>query len=282
MSQLELNRASDSDAAGSHWKGLYQVGSAAALAAVLIFRRWLGAEFLFARAIGIIRVGPRAMPNTVLDWFTLLRAHRLIGLTLLNAFDIVNYALVGLIFLGLYAALRRTNRSSMTLATMLGFVGIAVYVASNQAFSMLSLSDQYAVATTDAQRFTLLAAGQALLAIHNPNVLGQATLSFFLVTLAGLIMSTVMLSSSGFSKGTAYTGILANVFGLGYPLGVALAPTAVVIPLVALSLSVSACFLVIWYLLIAHRLFQLGRGGPEGRMHGEPATRRSGPGQQMR
>jgi hypothetical protein len=107
----------------------------------------------------------------------------------------------------------------------------------------------------------LLAAGQALLAIHNPNAVGQATLGFFLVTLAGLIMSTAMLSGRVFSKATAYTGILANAFGLGYPLGVALAPKTVGLPLVALSLSVSACFLVIWYLLIARRLWQLGRGG---------------------
>jgi hypothetical protein len=261
MAQLELNRVRESEAAASRWKGLYKTASVAAWVALLIFRRWLGAEFLFFRGIGIIRAGPKAIPNTVLEWFTLLRAHRIIGLTLLNAFDILNYALVGLIFLGLYAALSATHRSSVTLATALGFVGIAVYIATNQAFSILSLSDQYAAATTDAQRSMLLAAGQALLAIQNPNVLGQAVLGFLLVTLAGLIMSTVMLSSRLFSKATAYAGILANASGLGYPLGVALAPRTVVLPLVALSLSVSACFLVIWYLLIARRLWQLGRGG---------------------
>ena len=261
------------DATIHHRNGLYKVGSVAAWIALLIFRRWLGAEFLFFRGMGIIRSGPRALPNTVLEWFALLYTHRLIGLTLLNAFDILNYALVGLIFLGLYAALSETHRSSVTLATALGFVGISVYIASNHAFSMLSLSDQYAAATTDAQRSMLLAAGQALLAIQNPNVVGQATLGFFLVTLAGLIMSTVMLDSRVFSKATAYTGILANAFGLGYPLGVALAPRTVVLPLVALSLSVSACFLVIWYLLIARRLWQLGRGGPRGGTHVEQARR---------
>ncbi len=183
---------------------------------------------------------------------------------MLNVFDTVNYALVGLILLGLYAALRRANRSYMTLATALGFVGIAVYLASNQAFSLLSLSDQYAAATTDAQRSMFLAAGQALLAISNPNVLGPGTIGFLLVTLAGLLISIVMLQCNIFSRGTAYTGLMANVFGLGYPLGIALAPKTVVIPAVAVSLSISACFLVIWYALIARRLFQLGYGKPEG------------------
>lgn len=58
----------------------------------------------------------------------------------------------------------------------------------------------------------LLAAGQALLAIHDPNALGPGTLGFLLVTLAGLIISAVMLRSNVFGKTTAYTGILAKEF----------------------------------------------------------------------
>jgi hypothetical protein len=264
MSHLELNRVSAPGAADSRWNSLYKVGGWAAWIAVLIFRRWLGSEFLLLRAIGIIRFGPRTMPSSVIDWFTLLQTNGLVALTLLNVFDIVNYSLVGLIFLGLFAALRRANRSYMTLAAVLGFVGIAVYLASNQAFPMLSLSAQYATATTDTQRSMLLGAGQALLAIHNPNSLGPGTLSFLLVTLAGLIISSVMLRSSIFNKATAYTGILANVFGLGYPIGVVFAPKAAIIPVVASSLSVSACFLALWYIGIARKLLRLGYGKPNG------------------
>ncbi len=40
----------------------------------------------------------------------------------------------------------------MAIAAALAFVGIADYIATNAAFNMLYLSDQYAVATTDAQR----------------------------------------------------------------------------------------------------------------------------------
>jgi hypothetical protein len=88
-------------------------------------------------------------------------------LTLLNLFDMVNYALVGLMFLALCVAFRRASPSAMTIAAALGFVGIAVYLASNQALTMLSLSNQYAAATTDTQRSLLLAAGQVTLAIHH-------------------------------------------------------------------------------------------------------------------
>jgi len=104
-----------------------------------------------------------------LTGFTLLHTHRFVGLTLLNFFDTVNYLLIELIFLALYAALRQVNRTCITIATAPAFVGIAVYLASNQAFSILPLSDRYAAATTDAQRSMLLAAGQVLLAIRDPN-----------------------------------------------------------------------------------------------------------------
>jgi hypothetical protein len=259
MSKLEQNRVPDTATGDPRWNALYKVGGGAAWIAVLIFRRWLAAEFLLFRRIGIIRFGPRTMPSSVIDWFTLLHTNRLIGLTLLNVFDMVNYLLVGLIFLALYAALRQVNRSYMTLATALALVGIAVYLASNQAHSMLSLSNQYAAATTDVQRSTLSAAGQALLAINDPNVLSPGAMGFLFVTAAGLIISAVMLRSSVFGKITAYAGILANVFGLGYPIGAAVAPRTVVIPIATTFLSASACFLVVWYIGIARNLFQLGK-----------------------
>ena len=244
----------DTDTKDAAWKGLFKVGSVAALIAGLVFRRNLGAEFMLLRSVGIINVGPTTPPVAVGDWFGLLQNNRLVGLTLLGAFDMVNYALVGLMFLALFAALRRAGRSSITIAAALSFVGIAVYLASNQALTMLSLSDQYAAATTDAQRSLLLAAGQAILAIHqNAGYEGTGLyLSFFLVTVAGLLISAVMLRSRirAFSKVTAYMGILANGFGLGYYLALAFAPA-----LVALPLSVSALFLLAWYILIGRQLW---------------------------
>jgi len=120
---------------------------------------------------------------------------------------------------------------------------------------MLSLSNQYATATTEAQRAMFLAAGQAVLAIHqNAGYAGSGIyLSFLLVSAASLIISVVMLRSSIFSQGTAYMGILANGYGLGYYIVSAFAPTLVFVPL-----SISAIFLLIWYLQVGARLWALG------------------------
>lgn len=243
------NRGADAQPADSVGKGLYRIGGAAALIAAVVFRRNLGAE--------VTLLTGQVPPITVLGWFTLLQNNALLGLTFLNVFDVVDYALVGLTFLALYAALRRTNESYATLAAFLAFLGIAIYVASNQAFALLSLSDQYAAATTDALRSQLLAAGQAVLAIsNNESYQGAGVyLSFLLISVAGLIISTVMLQARIFGKAAAQVGIMANVLGLGYYIALAFAPAVSFVPV-----SASAIFLVVWYVLIARRLFHLGSG----------------------
>jgi hypothetical protein len=240
------------------WRGLYLVAGVAALLAAIIFRRWLAAEFSLLTSSGIIGVGPTSEPTSVIDWFSLLHSHPLVGLILLNVLDLVNYALVGLIFLGLYAALRKSARGAMTLALVLAFTGIAVYYSSNQAFSLLSLSRQYFAAETDLQKSILMAAGQALLTLNDHTAFGTGPFwAFNLVTVSGLIISVVMLRSRVFPRITAYIGILANTLGLGYFFALAFDPRLAFIPL-----SASAPFLLIWYILIGVRLIKLSRLKP--------------------
>jgi hypothetical protein len=151
----------------------------------------------------------------------------------------------------------RASPYLLALATILGFVGIAFYFASNTAFSMLSLSSHYAAVTTDAQRSVLLAAGLAALP-------GLATTSgtglqvaFALNAIAGVLISAVMLRSTIFSKVTAVVGLVGNVLELGLP-GVPV-PFAVEFALV----GIGGVLLVLWYLLIARRLFLLAQSIPK-------------------
>lgn len=242
----------------SSWKGMCRIGGAAALIAVVFFRRNFGAELIGFRGFGIIDV-PETLPNSAVEWFALIQNNRLLGLALLNLIDLVNYALVGLVFLALYGVLNKERKVAMAIAMTSSLVGIAVYFASNQAFSMLSLSGQYAAATTESTRSALLAAGEALLAINNPAAMIQGTgiyTSLLFVTLAGLIISIVMLKSDIFGKTTALVGILANGLGLGYFVVLVFAPSIYALPTI-----VSAPFRVTWYLLVARQLFRLGRNG---------------------
>jgi hypothetical protein len=250
MSQ-PANGVAETKSVDAHWKTLYVIAGVAALLAVVIFRRHFGAEIGLLMDMNIISMEP---PVSAFDWFTLLQANPFLGLLMLDLFDIVNYLLVTLIFLALYGALRRANKIAMTVATAFALVGVAVYLASNQAFAMLVLSDQYAAASTDAIQAQFLAAGEALLATHNP---AGVNLGLFLVALAGLIASVVMLHSRVFSKATAILGIVANSLVLTFYVALPLAPE--ISPLFP---AASAPFRLLWYVLIALRLFRLSRRKP--------------------
>ena len=240
----------------SAWKPLFYTGGIAALLIVIFFRRNFGVELVTFNGFGLFTV-PETTPIRAADWFALLQDNWFVGLALFGLIDLVNYGLLGLLLLALYGALKQVNKSAMVVATLFGFVGITVYFATNQAFSMLTLSHRYAAATTAAQQATFLAAGEALLAEFNPGSIEQGTgyyLSLFLVLLAGLLISIVMLRSPVFNKATAYAGILANALGLGYFIALIFAPAILWLPP-----SLSALFRMAWYILIAIQLFKLGK-----------------------
>ena len=105
-------------------QALYKIGGAAALAAGILFRRNMAAE--------IELFGAQPAPEAVSGWFVLLQSNRLLGLAHLHIFDLANYVLLGLVFLGLFAALKHANKSLMQIALVSGVVGIAVYFATGR------------------------------------------------------------------------------------------------------------------------------------------------------
>ena len=236
MSQLKPNQLTDAETADSRWNWLYRVGGAAVLISVVLI------------PISIIDYIAWPPPSTAIDSFTLFQNNRLAGLMSLDLMYLVGNVLAIPILLALYVALRRASESFMAIATALGFVGIVALFASRPAFDMLYLSEQYAAATTDAQRAMFLAAGEAMLAIFNGTAFH---LHYIFGAIALLIVSFVMLRSNVFSKATAYVGIIANVLVFG-----------LYVPKIGIVLSIISVFpfLLMWYILIARRLFQLGQG----------------------
>ncbi len=112
----DVSQATTNGATASPWRGLCTAGGNAALVASLGFRRNIGAEYMLLRSLGIFQAGPAAEPVTAAGWFDLFQSNPLVALTLYGVFDLLNYALVALIYLGLYAALRRVNRGAMVAA----------------------------------------------------------------------------------------------------------------------------------------------------------------------
>lgn len=252
------NATDASKTADPTWQGLYTVGAVAALIAALGFRRNLGAAEI-PLFTGIVP------PGSVDGWFTLLHTNPLLGLTMLNVFDIADYSLVAIMFLALYIALRETSKSYTLIAATLSFLGAGIYIVSNPALPMLSLSNQYATAT-DAQKSTLLSAGQAVLVNgYNPGAAYQGTgfyLSLLLVAVADVMMSAVMLKNHVFGKATAYVGIVAGALDLVYLVGLVFVPIADVAVLGIICISSGGLFLMIWHMLVGIKMFKLSRKIP--------------------
>ena len=233
---------------------LYKIGGLAGLIAAILCRRNYDAEYFLLRMAGIIREGPIVGPGTILEWFDILQNNKTLGLIFLNLSDLINYILVGFLFLALFHALKRENPALMSVAMFLSIMAVSIYLSTNQAFAMSSLSDQYTLATTSEQKAMLLAAGQAVLAIHNNATFAGASLypAFLFISIAGLMISAVMLKSNTFNQITGYFGLIANITGLSYYGFLVFAPSLVYIPL-----SISAPFLLIWYILVGLRLLIL-------------------------
>ncbi len=196
----------------------------------------------------IVLGGP---PATAAEAFRLLQSNKMVGLLRLDLPTIVAMPLYYLVFLGLFAALKRTDRANAILSTSLAFVGVTLLLATPTALSMISLSQKYAAATTEASRTQFLAAGEAILATDIWHGTG-AIMGGILVQSGAVLISVVMLRSSVFSRTTAYLGILMHGLDLAHIVfGLFLPGTGIVL------LAISGPLYPIWFFLVGRRLLQL-------------------------
>ena len=217
------------------WKTLHRVGGVSALVVLVLIPIQMVVFFLWPP------------PNSVIGWFTLFQDNALVGLLDMDLLLIVDYLLLIGVFSAPRASHRRAKDSLLAIALILQLVATATYVASTVAFEMLTLSNQYATATTDVERSIFLAAGQAMLATWQGTAFD---VSYVLSALAILTVSAVMLRSHHlFSKVTGYAGLSAGILAV-------VPPTAGTIGVV-FSL-VSLVPMVVWLALIARRLLHLG------------------------
>jgi len=231
-------QAPRTEAARSEWEGLYAVGGAAALFMVVITL----AQFV------VFAVAPPPLEGNAGDWFALFQKSPVLGL-LGFEFSLVIYALLSVVVaVALFAALRPASPSLTVLFLVLSVIGGMAFVVARPALEMLSLSNQFSAAATDAQKVALLAAGEAMVAVFHGTAF---QVSYILGSITGLVIAAAMLRSGVFSRATAYLRIASSVFDFG-----------LFIPGIGLVISLlSVVFLLVFNLLIARRLLQLSRRG---------------------
>jgi hypothetical protein len=197
------------------------------------------------------------LPVTMEDWFLLLQRSKTMGLLYLNAFDVFSIAFLGTMFLALYVALRQANQSTMAIAAYIAFIGVAVFVAPRALMTAatLSLSDQYAAATTEARRLELLTGGEAMIAAVRAT---PQTTGFLFLAISGLIISIVILRSKRFSRIVGYVGILASVVTFADHACLVVAPS-----IASILMPLDGTLWLIWWILISWGLFRLSRTASE-------------------
>jgi hypothetical protein len=250
MSALSSTHTVAAQPLESSWKSLCKIGGAAALIATVLF-------------IGdiVVLITGNTMLGSANSWLMLMQADRVAGLLQLFFTDLVGVALMYPIFFALYAALRRSNEVYAAFAAGLAFVGIAIVIATNVNYSLLYFNDQYAAATTAAQRAQIVTAGESFVALLNGT--GPFMGGLFIES-AFVIVSIIMLRNSVFSKRLAYLGIVAHGLDVAHSIAllilIPVAATGFATTIGVTLLAIGGTLQLIWYPLVGRRLIQLGRG----------------------
>jgi hypothetical protein len=223
------------------YKTLYRLGAIASLLVGILIVCAVAAYFI---------LGYKGNTISVEALFTLLQTDRLGGLISLDISMLLVLPFNLLMFVALYAALRRVDESIALIALILALLAIGLVIVCRPLVELTLLSDKYAAATDAAEQMRLLAAGEVLRTQLDGTAWAAQTIFYML---AGLLNSALMLRARFFSRAAAWLGVFISVLGLGFflPAGVGL-----------LLLFVNTIGGVPWCLLLSRDLFKMAQAAP--------------------
>lgn len=231
MSHSESDGAANPQPGDGRWRSLYRIGAVAAGISIVVIPLSIVAFFVWP-----------LWPDNIL---AVIQENPLSGLMGLDFGYLFSNVFAVPFFLVLCVTLKEIDKGWALIALTLGLLGLACLIPARPIPEMFALSNQWAAAVTEAERSAYLASGEAMLthfhgmAYHAHYVLGSASL---------LISSFLMLRSDTFSRATAYVGIATNIVVFGF-----------YVPEIGVWLSMlSVVGYLVWYILIARRLVQLG------------------------
>jgi hypothetical protein len=210
---------------------LDRLSTGAALAMVVLAAAQVAVEVVGVGVLGI------PVPTSVRGWFELLASNRLLGLTELTALQIPLFGLLPILLLGLRAVLWRIAPAVVDVATVLGLIGVAVYLSGNTSLAMISLAERYAAASGEADRAALIAAGESMLGVYGGPALNAGVP---LMMISSLVFAVLMRRSDHFGRGVAAAGMVATLVSLAYYLPLALGESRILI------LEAGAALFVFW------------------------------------
>ena len=241
---MSLRRSSGEAVAGSDptWRGLYRAGSISAILFVV----------LNVTAIVLDFTAPPPLSGGVATLEFIAQNRRVYILEQILWLVPGIFAMV--VFVALYPALKHLNKSYAALGAAVGGASwaltLAIPTTTRGAPALVYLSDQYAAATTAAERAVFATAAEALVAQNNtPTIVG------ILTTVGILIISLVMLKGV-FHRVVAYLGIATGVVGISSE------ALRFVLPAVY---GVYGLLLFGWFIAVGWTLYRLAGSSPRDR-----------------
>lgn len=248
MSQMNINQKMNSEANQDGWKGLYQLAGIATIIVVVMMLLDIGLSFVGGDA----PVGEMS----AVDWFAYIQKDWFLGMRNLGLFNVINTTLAIPLYLAMYRLHRKSAPAFALLALALCVFSAAVYTSKNQALSLLTLSNQYAAAATEAQRSLLASAGAVLLAQAEDFTPGTF-LGFFFSSTSSLVLMIVMLRGQVFRKRLALTGLAGTTLLLLFTISVTFIPDT--FDLAMIVALVGGLLMLAWDILVALAMFRLAR-----------------------
>jgi hypothetical protein len=222
----------------SNWKVLFKIGGLSAWLYVL----------LITAAIVLAIVTPPLPTTGGAATLEYIAAHRVLYI-IYQQLWLVPGLFAALMFLALFPALKRLNKSYAILGTMIGGFAWALTLAmpttSTGAPALVYLSDQYFATSVPAQRAIFVAASEGLIALNRtPTIVG------ILTTIGMLIVSIVMLRGV-FPKWIAYLGIVTGALGI---------VSEALRPVIEGGYGIYGILLLVWTGAVGWQLCRLGFG----------------------
>jgi hypothetical protein len=191
-------------------------------------------------------------PATVEEAFRVLQQNKVLGLLRLDFPTVLVLPLYYLLFFGVFAALRNTDRTHAAIGTVLVFLGVTLVLAMPTALPLIALSDQYAAAPSESMKAHFLAAGEAVLATDIWHGTGAYIGGIFVQS--GAVWISVLMLRGVFSKLTAYVGIITHGLDLVHIVFTPFLPKVATFFMIVAGLGYP-----VWLWLVGRRLLQLGK-----------------------
>ncbi|MGD0716583.1 MAG: DUF4386 family protein [Halobacteriota archaeon] len=225
------------------WKGLYHLGR------ILLVLVCIGGLTASTMGRALYSLG---YPSNATVYLQLVSQKQLLANSLWSLWILIDFLLIAP-SIALYLILRRDNRTLALVGTLLSlfYIFYDISVTELNSLTLVSLSQGYASATTDALRATYVAAatyGYAALPL-------QTVLSFGVGAVGWLLWSVVILKEHTFHRWTGVFGIIVNVIGI---IGAA-APLALTSYILGLCQFLAVPLTGLWFIIIGVALFRFNQ-----------------------